>query len=377
MLPPLRIAMLLTDAFGGHGGVAQFNRDLLWALDACPLVERIHALPRLICEPIAEPIPESVVFDLAAAGGKFAFARRALGQMWRIPDINLVICGHLHLLPVAWAWARRRRARLALVIHGIDAWTPSRHPSANRLTGAVDDVLAAGRYSARLFGGWSGVPLERCFVLPNCVDLDRFRPAPPEPGLVARYGLQDARVLLTVARLAPEERYKGIDEVIELMPRLLDRFPSLKYLVVGDGADRPRLAAKAKASGVGAHVVFAGWVADAEKVAHYNLADAFVMPSSGEGFGIVYIEAAACGVPVIGGAAGGAVEALLDGRLGRLVDRTDPAALAQAIVATLESGDRGTRNPLVKTFGVDAHRARVDDWCRRQVAAIAAAQSRS
>jgi phosphatidyl-myo-inositol dimannoside synthase len=358
--------MLLTDGFGGFGGIAKFNRDLLRALDASAAVERVHALPRLIPEPIHEPIPESVVYDRRAARGKLAFARRSLALALRRGRIDLVICGHLHLLPFAWLVARLQRARLALVVHGIEAWTPSRHVSANRLARRVDAVVAASRHSAGRFAAWSGAPAG--VALGNCVDLDRFRPAARDPALVARYGLAGAKVLLTVARLAPEERYKGIDEVIDALPRLRARCPATKYLIVGDGPDRARLAAKARAAGLADDVVFAGRIAEAEKVAHYNLADAFVMPSSGEGFGIVYIEAAACGVPVVGGAADGSVEALLDGRLGRLVDRNDPRRLDDAIAAALDDGTRGTRNPLIETFGVPAFTWRVDDWCRQQAA---------
>jgi glycosyltransferase involved in cell wall biosynthesis len=125
--------------------------------------------------------------------------------------------------------------------------------------------------------------------------------------------LQSSKVILTVGRLIGQERYKGFDEVIEIMPQLVKRFPNLKYLIVGDGPDRPRLEAKAVALGVSDNVVFSGYVAESEKVAHYNLADVYVMPSFGEGFGIVLIEAAACGVPVVGSWADGSCKALLDG----------------------------------------------------------------
>ena len=161
--------------------------------------------------------------------------------------------------------------------------------------------------------------------------------------LVERYGLQSSKVILTVGRLAAQERYKGFDEVIEIMPQLVKRFPNLKYLIVGDGPDRPRLEAKVGALGVSDNVVFTGYIPESEKAAHYNLADAYVMPSSGEGFGIVLIEAAACGVPVVGSRADGSREALLDGRLGRLVDPRNQHELVQAITAVLENGSSRRR----------------------------------
>ena len=122
--------------------------------------------------------------------------------------------------------------------------------------------------------------MDRAFILPNCVDLDHFQPGQRDLMLVERYGLQSSKVILTVGRLALEERYKGFDEVIEIMPQLVKRFPNLKYLIVGDGPDRPRLEAKVRRLW-GCRIT---WFSldtfpKSEKVAHYNLADVYVMPS--------------------------------------------------------------------------------------------------
>src|SRR5512144_967680 len=106
----IRIQMLLTDAFGGFGGISRFNRDFLAALDACSSVERVHALPRLIAEPIEEVIPEAVIFNRKATRGRFAFARQLLRHALRAERADLVICGHLHLLPLAWLAARHQQA---------------------------------------------------------------------------------------------------------------------------------------------------------------------------------------------------------------------------------------------------------------------------
>jgi phosphatidylinositol alpha-1,6-mannosyltransferase len=285
-------------------------------------------------------------------------------------DINLVICGHLNLLPAAWLLARFRRARLALIIHGIEAWASTRNALVNRLARSVDSVIAVSHYSAARFSTWSKVSFEQASIIPNCVDLHRFRPEHRDPMLVERYSLQAHKVLLTVGRLAPEERYKGFDEVIESMPHLLKRFPKLRYLIVGDGADRSRLQAKAITLGVADNVIFTGWIPESEKVAHYNLADAYVMPTSGEGFGIVLIEAAACGIPVIGSGLGGSREALLDGRLGRLVDPKKPLELQEAVLATLEGKLSRRRNPLIEQFSVQAFNARVNEWCYTQVSRV-------
>jgi glycosyltransferase involved in cell wall biosynthesis len=116
-------------------------------------------------------------------------------------------------------------------------------------------------------------------------------------------------------------------------------------------------------------VIFAGWVSEAEKVAHYNLADVYVMPSYGEGFGIVFLEAAACGLEVIGSKVDGSREALLDGILGQLVDPKKPEELTSAIVAALTKTARRSRNDAIGTFDVSHFRARVRDWVDRQALA--------
>jgi phosphatidyl-myo-inositol dimannoside synthase len=359
---PLNILMLLSDGFGGFGGIAKFNRDFLNALDSCDAVSRVRVLPRLIPGAIDETIPEGIVYDRKAAAGKAAFAMRVAAQLGA--RHNLVVCGHINLLPAAWVCARTSGARLVLIVHGIEAGAP--RPAARLLARRLDAVLAVSRHTAEIFGAWSGVPRDRTFILPNCVELDRFVPAERDASLAARYGLDACRVLLTVGRLAAEERYKGVDAVIEVMPRLLARFADLKYLVVGDGSDRPRLEAKSAALGVADRVVFAGRIAEAEKVAHYNLADVYVMPSFGEGFGIVLIEAAACGMPVIGSRADGSRETLLDGRLGRLVDPHSRDELVEAVIAVLTGPTGRRRNALVRTFSYENFAARTAEWARAQ-----------
>jgi phosphatidyl-myo-inositol dimannoside synthase len=372
MVSALRAVILLTDGFGGVGGIAKFNRDFLQALDVCSMVERVYAQPRLIPEPIEETIPEAVVYDRRAARGKLAFMLCLGARVWRREPVDLVVCGHLNLLPAAWLLARLRGARLALIIHGIEAWQRSNKPLVNLFARHVDALISVSRVSADRFTRWSNVSKERVFILPNCVDLNRFRPQPRDEVLVERYGLQSSKVILTVGRLAAQERYKGFDEVIEIIPQLIKRFSSLKYLIVGDGPDRPRLEAKSRALGISDHVVFAGYIPESDKAAHYNLADAYVMPSSGEGFGIVLIEAAACGIPVIGSKADGSREALLDGRLGRLIDPRNRDELAQAVTSVLEGNASRRRIDAIETFSADHFKRRVAGWCHRQTTPFAA-----
>lgn len=369
-LTEFNVMMLLTDGFGGFGGISRFNRDYLTALDSCGMVTRTLAFPRVIRDRIEEELPESVVYFRASAAGKSRYFWQVMRGLHLSPEVNLVICGHIHLLPLAYAAAKAKRARLALIIHGVEAWKPTRYPMANMIASRVDAVIAVSRLSAQRFARWSSVASDRIFVLGNCVDLDHFTPMPRDERLAARYGLTGHRVIMTLGRLADRERYKGFDEVLDVLPLLVRKIPDIKYLIVGDGDDRPRLEAKADLLGLNRHVVFAGKTSESEKVAHYSLADAYVMPSSGEGFGIVLLEAAACGVPVIGSIADGSREALLDGVLGQLVDPKNSDGLAETILRVLELNAPRRRPEAIATFSVPEFQAKVCQWTKRQVHAI-------
>ena len=140
---------------------------------------------------------------------------------------------------------------------------------------------------------------------------------------------------MTVSRLASSERYKGNDRVIRALPQVLLKHPETIYVIVGDGDDRPRLEALAAEVGVTEKVRFVGQVKPEELPDHFRLADVFVMPSTGEGFGIVFLEAMATGIPVIGGNRDGSLDPLADGVLGRAVDPDNGEELTSAICTAL------------------------------------------
>ena len=210
----------------------------------------------------------------------------------------------------------------------------------------ADAIVAVSRFTREQLIATMGVDAARITLISNGVDLARFTPRLRRPDLIARYGLAGRRVLLTVGRLY--ER-KGMDKVIEAMPAVLLATPDIVYLLVGDGAYRPALEARARALGLAEHVVFAGAVGDGDLVDHYALADVFIMANrempdgDNEGFGLVFLEANACGVPVIAGKAGGSVDAVTDGVNGLVVDGTDPAAIAAAILRLFGDDDLRTR----------------------------------
>jgi len=327
----MRILVLCTDAYGGHGGIALYTRDLLEALASHRDVDEVVAVPRLIHrEP--EAIPPKVTFIASAARGGASYVR-ALARAGT--KFDLVVCAHINLLPVA----RLLRCRTALMIYGIEAWKRPRAASA-RLVGNVDAVVSISDITLQRFVAWSEFD-GRTFLLPNAIHLDRYAMRPRNPELVARWDLDGRRVLLTLGRIVAAERYKGFDEVIEVMPDLVRDHADLAYVIAGSGSDVARLSAKAQKLGVADRVVFTGMVDEREKTDIYNLADVFVMPSRGEGFGFVFLEALACGVPVIASRCDGGREAVRYGDLGLLVDPSNPAEVRTAIDDVLAHGTRG------------------------------------
>lgn len=149
-----------------------------------------------------------------------------------------------------------------------------------------------------------------------------------------RYGIKAGHpVILTIGRLSASERYKGQDQIILALPSLIQALPDLRYIIGGRGDDEPRLRALAAELGVEKHVTFTGFISDSELADHYRLADLYVMPSTGEGFGIVYLESLACGRPCLVGDQDASPEAIDHGRLGFIVPPSDGGKIAAAILS--------------------------------------------
>jgi phosphatidylinositol alpha-1,6-mannosyltransferase len=163
---------------------------------------------------------------------------------------------------------------------------------------------------------------------------------------------------VTIARLAAAEGYKGHDRVIRVLPRVVEQHPDTLYVVVGEGDDRARLEKLAAQCGVHEKVCFAGRVPVDELPDYLHLADVMVMPSTGEGFGIVFLEAVASGIDVIGGNQDGSLDPLADGILGRAVDPENGAELASAICAMLR--DPVARVARAGRFGLSAFHAHLE-----------------
>lgn len=290
--------------------------------------------------------------------------------------VGAVVATHPHLAGAAVAAARSagHGVPTLCVCHGIDVWSVGgagfRNARTRRGLRVADRLLAVSRFTEQRLAEQLPEVSDRTRVFPNTVDAEQLGADPDvtdEP-LRARLDLGDSGpTLLTVARLATSEGPKGYDTVVQALPCLAEQFPNVRYVLAGRGPDANRVQALAESLGVGDRLLLPGFVSDDDLPALYRAADLFVMPSRKEGFGIVFLEAMACGTPVVAGNADGSADAVCDGELGAMVPPGDVDALADAILATL-GGRRPepeeVRRKVIERFGRDAFRRRLADHLR-------------
>jgi glycosyltransferase involved in cell wall biosynthesis len=337
----VRILVLASDGFGGHGGIALYARNVLTALCAHPCRPKVIGIPRVAPLPLG-PLPAGLTWDTRGLGSKARYT--ATVATAALEKCNLVVCTHVHLLPMAYAIAKLHRAPLVLFVYGIDVKQPTSKPLANRLLGRVDALISIRAETTRMMKSWADVDDRIIHQLENAIDLEHYAVGPKDPRLVEKYGLAGKTVVMTMGRV--EESYKGFDEVIEAMPALSRQQANLFYVVAGGGYDVPRLQEKARSLGVNDRVVFTGLIDDSEKADHFRLADVFAMPGTGPGFDryplrFVFLEAMACGIPVVGARPEDEQEARTDGALlAEMVDPHDRDDVVRGIVAALARGKR-------------------------------------
>lgn len=352
----MRVLVLTTDAFGGYGGIAKYNRDLITAICSHPDCVEVVALPRMAPDKWGE-VPEGVTYITDGVGGKAQYVFNVLSVVLKDSVFDLVVCGHINLLSVAYMAKKITNARLMLMMYGIDVWTPVGGKVNNYLLRHVDMSVSISKITKQRFLDWAPVSAQKIAILPNAIDIDAYRPGEKPESLIHRYGLQNKTVLMTLGRISSCEKYKGFDELINVIPLLAKEIPGVIYLVCGDGDDRKRLEDKAKKLGVQGHVIFTGYVPEEEKIKHYRLADVYVMPSRGEGFGFVFLEAMACGVPVVASKVDGGREAVRDGKLGIIVDPDNQDEIKTAITRSLQ-GRTGTVPEGLDYFSFDNFKQR-------------------
>ena len=272
-----------------------------------------------------------------------AFASQLFQQAARErPDF--IITTHVNFAPVAHQVQKIFGIPFLAVGHGIEVWEIPKRSVRNALRSATC-LAAVSDFSRKRMAAALNISLDRIALLPDTFDAEKFVPGPKPHFLLKRYGLRpDQPVILTISRLSEAEHYKGYDQILRALSAIRQRFPDVRYVLGGRGGDRSRIESMIRERRLESNVTLAGFVPDYELCSHYNLCDLFAMPSKGEGFGIVFLEALACGKPVIAGNKDGSVEAVLNGELGALVDPDNVAEIANAIIEKVESRKEKVEN---------------------------------
>jgi phosphatidylinositol alpha-1,6-mannosyltransferase len=293
------------------------------------IIRRFRPLPDLS----AKHLPK-ILFPLAEAIG------RALCE-----KIDMVHSGDLYPQGVISLWLKRMFGIPYLAFcHGEDiTLTENRRYQRgvrNRIYLEADAVVAACEFARQNLLS-IGIPENRIVKITPGVDWERFTPGPKSETLMRRYGLENQRVLLTVARLMPR---KGHATVLRALAKALPGTPDTTYLIVGTGPEREPLERLAAELGISSKVRFVGYVAEEELCDYYNLSDVFVMMNQEqdgdiEGFGMVFLEANAVGKPVLGGRSGGTADSIEHGVTGYRIIPGDVDELASYLDLLLKNDE--------------------------------------
>ncbi len=336
---PLRVLLVALGIYDQEGGIERVTRRLLRSLSELR-VDGPGAVALSLRDRDARPdgLPDGVTLH-PGRSQRLATSVEFVRLLVRTRP-TVIVYTHVLLVPLALA-ARvlLPRTRQVLVVHGIEVWD---RPGALRrwvVRHAIDRVVAVSRFTAERMASGYGLDPAEILSMPLAVD------PIAEPGAAASDVEEAGRggpTILTVSRLARGDAYKNIDKVIYALQTLVGEFPGLRYVVLGDGDWRPDLEALARDAGVEAHVEFPGRVPDAQRDALYDRSDLFVLPSTREGFGLVFLEAWQHTLPTIGATEGASAEVIDHGVNGLCIEPTPPA-IAAAVGSLLRDPDRRRR----------------------------------
>ncbi|HVS82078.1 MAG TPA: glycosyltransferase family 4 protein [Pyrinomonadaceae bacterium] len=339
------ILALQTTTFSAHGGIPAYNRMVCRALnelDDVAVEERRVLIAMDRRTDLAAAAKDFPNLTLESFGGhRMSFVRRVVATALR-ERIDLALIGHVNHAPLGLLLKRLRPdLRYGVVVHGVEAWSPLPRIKRRALRNA-DFVMSVSEYTKRQVVDANGVNPEQVYVLPNTLAWDINETQRRGDAETGRIGDSDAPAsepvgkvtrVLSVCRLDAREQYKGVDTVIRALPAVLARVPDLEYVVVGSGSDLERHKRIAADLGVADRVQFLGSVDERSLRAVYESCDIFVLPSAGEGFGIVFLEAMHYRKPIIAANSGATPEVVKDGETGMLVESGNVERLAAAMIA--------------------------------------------
>lgn len=352
---------LAPELYRGNGGIQVYSREFCRALsrtaDVCVLSLN------------DEVVKTDEPFRFCGSGRarffrKYIFVVRAfLMAFFYKPDY--IWCGHVHISCLCRLMQRLTGIPFISILHGIESWEMS--GCQRKAVASSRRIISVSVFTReKVLRQIPAYPLERIDIIPGPVNPAIFKPRARPAYLAKSLGIESHHaVILTVSRLSAAERYKGYDRVIQALSAVRESIPDVRYIIVGSGDDQARLCGLIHEKGLDKNVILAGFVPSEMIPFYYNLCDCFAMPSSGEGLGIVFLEALASGKPVVAGNRDASSEALLKGELGVLVNPDDSAQIAEAIIGLLKhtldarfSDAQFLHDEVVKNFGIERFRER-------------------
>ncbi len=324
--------------FTSKGGIEVFSKNLLLALRRNSCEVTVHVKND---SPNDSSLNSPDIISYGMKRGRFQTGYYILSVLMAaiVKRPKLIIMTHINMIPVACILSYIVRCKYWVVIHGVEAWN-ERGVLYKHALKRADKVLPVSRYSRDRLDSWAEIRNRNTSLIFNTVDLDIYKINEPKVSLKKKYKIPDSnKIILTVNRLSAAESYRGYDILLSKYNALLERYPNVTWIIAGKGDDMNRLKREIDQKKLENYVILAGYVPDDEIVDYYNGCDMFVMPSKLEGFGIVYLEAMACGKACLAGNQDGATDALCDGEIGILVDPYDADEIIDKIVEYLEGNN--------------------------------------
>jgi glycosyltransferase involved in cell wall biosynthesis len=281
---------------------------------------------------------------------------------------NMVILSHINLLTAAWLIKKvSPNTKVILMAHGIEVWKPlTKHQYI--MLASCNKIVSVSSFTKEKIIALHQFPKEKCVVLNNCIDPFLQRPSTKNRSvtLTKRYHIKDNDiVLLTLTRLSFRDRYKGYNYVLASLANIVKQHNNIKYILAGsyEASEKEYIDEMVEKFGLHNNIIITGFLAEEELPAHFALADIYVMPSVKEGFGIVFVEAMYYGTPVIAGNADGSTDALLQGKLGLLIEPDKPKAITEAIQKIIENRKAYEPNHelLMDNFGYENYKRRLEE----------------
>jgi phosphatidylinositol alpha-1,6-mannosyltransferase len=336
-----RISLFTLQTFSTTGGIQKMTRTLGHSLSKIANRKNWDFKMLSAYDASSDLMPQYLPAESFEGFGKkkAAFTVNALGAGLKS---DVVILSHINLSLVGLIIKLLKpKCAVWLIAHGIEVWRPL-SPIKKMLLKRCDKIVCVSNFTRQQMIAWHKIEPGRCVILNNTVDPFMNLPVhfnKPQH-LLNKYSLTgNGPIIFTLTRLAATEQYKGHEQVINVIGKLKVKFPGIKYILSGqyDADENIRINELIAINGVEEQVILTGFISENELPDHFLLADLFVLPSKKEGFGIVFIEAMACGLPVICGNADGSIDAIRNGELGKAIDVDNLAELEQAITENLKT----------------------------------------